>query len=87
MPDPVDLRKKTPQTDEPLFGEYVSTSNKRNLGIQIWEVHLPAPIIRIELDAETSCWSFDWANSEVVAIGTTGGKYLWIFVQVFATND
>ncbi|KAJ8076390.1 hypothetical protein PM082_000813 [Marasmius tenuissimus] len=36
-------------------------------------VHLPAPVIKIELDAETSCWSFDWANSEVVAIGTTGG--------------
>ncbi|KAL0581909.1 hypothetical protein V5O48_000139 [Marasmius crinis-equi] len=36
-------------------------------------VHLPAPILKIELEAETSCWSFDWANSEVVAIGTTGG--------------
>ncbi|PPQ65649.1 hypothetical protein CVT24_011803 [Panaeolus cyanescens] len=30
------------------------------------------PILRIELE-ETSCWTFDWANSEVIAIGTTNG--------------
>ena len=30
------------------------------------------PILRIELQ-DTSCWSFDWANSEVVAIGCTNG--------------
>ncbi|KAF9053300.1 hypothetical protein BJ165DRAFT_1383711 [Panaeolus papilionaceus] len=30
------------------------------------------PALRIELE-ETSCWTFDWANSEVVAIGTTNG--------------
>ncbi|KAJ2933737.1 hypothetical protein H1R20_g3376, partial [Candolleomyces eurysporus] len=35
-------------------------------------VKLPDPLLRIELD-ETSCWSFDWANSERVAIGTTNG--------------
>ncbi|KAJ3501273.1 hypothetical protein NMY22_g18982 [Coprinellus aureogranulatus] len=35
-------------------------------------VKLPDPILRIEL-AETSCWTFDWANSERVAIGTTNG--------------
>ncbi|RXW16627.1 hypothetical protein EST38_g9226 [Candolleomyces aberdarensis] len=35
-------------------------------------VKLPNPLLRIELD-ETSCWSFDWANSERVAIGTTNG--------------
>ena len=35
-------------------------------------VHISEPVLRIEL-AETSCWSFDWANSEVVAIGTTNG--------------
>ncbi|KAJ7600867.1 WD40-repeat-containing domain protein [Mycena floridula] len=35
-------------------------------------VHLPEPVLRIELD-ETACWSFDWANSELVAIGTTNG--------------
>ncbi|KAF6763682.1 hypothetical protein DFP72DRAFT_480903 [Ephemerocybe angulata] len=35
-------------------------------------VKLPDPLIRIELP-ETSCWSFDWANSERVAIGTTNG--------------
>ena len=36
-------------------------------------VKLPHPILRIELE-ETSCWSFDWANSELIAIGTTNGR-------------
>ncbi|KAI9065456.1 hypothetical protein FKP32DRAFT_1624196 [Trametes sanguinea] len=36
-------------------------------------VKLPEPLLRIELE-ETSCWSFDWANSEVVAIGCTNGN-------------
>jgi transcription factor C subunit 6 len=31
------------------------------------------PVLRIELQ-DTSCWSFDWANSEVVAIGCTNGE-------------
>ncbi|KAI0807842.1 WD40-repeat-containing domain protein [Fomes fomentarius] len=36
-------------------------------------VKLTEPLLRIELE-ETSCWSFDWANSEVVAIGCTNGS-------------
>lgn len=32
------------------------------------------PLLRIELE-ETCCWSFDWANSEVVAVGCTNGTY------------
>lgn len=35
-------------------------------------VQLPHPLIRIEM-VEAACWSFDWANSERVAIGTTNG--------------
>ncbi|PPQ78436.1 hypothetical protein CVT25_011881 [Psilocybe cyanescens] len=35
-------------------------------------VRLPHPILRIELE-ETCCWTFDWANSEVIAIGMTNG--------------
>ena len=38
-------------------------------------VKLSEPLLRIELE-ETCCWSFDWANSEVVAIGCTNGKSL-----------
>lgn len=30
------------------------------------------PILRIELQ-DTRCWTFDWANSEIVAIGCTNG--------------
>ncbi|KAI8982792.1 hypothetical protein BD414DRAFT_515960 [Trametes punicea] len=36
-------------------------------------VKLSEPLLRIELE-ETSCWSFDWANSEVVAIGCANGS-------------
>ncbi|KAF9532755.1 hypothetical protein CPB83DRAFT_806345 [Crepidotus variabilis] len=35
-------------------------------------VTLDRPILRVELE-ETSCWSFDWANSDRIAIGTTNG--------------
>ncbi|KAK0439584.1 hypothetical protein EV421DRAFT_2010452 [Armillaria borealis] len=35
-------------------------------------VRIPQPVLRIEL-AETACWTFDWANSEVIAIGTANG--------------
>ncbi|KAG6911400.1 hypothetical protein DXG01_016497 [Tephrocybe rancida] len=35
-------------------------------------VKLPEPLVRIELE-ETNCWTFDWANSEQIAIGTTNG--------------
>ncbi|KAK7048195.1 pre-mRNA splicing factor [Favolaschia claudopus] len=35
-------------------------------------VRISEPLIRIDLE-ETACWSFDWANSELVAIGTTHG--------------
>ncbi|KAJ6509010.1 hypothetical protein C8R45DRAFT_969593 [Mycena sanguinolenta] len=35
-------------------------------------VKIPEPLLRIELE-ETACWTFDWANSELVAIGTTHG--------------
>ncbi|KAH7924733.1 hypothetical protein BV22DRAFT_1195685 [Leucogyrophana mollusca] len=35
-------------------------------------VRLPEPLLRIELE-ETSCWTLDWANSEVIAVGCTNG--------------
>ncbi|TFY75751.1 hypothetical protein EWM64_g8261, partial [Hericium alpestre] len=35
-------------------------------------VRLFEPLVRIELE-ETFCWSFDWANSEVIAVGCTNG--------------
>ncbi|KAJ7644297.1 hypothetical protein FB45DRAFT_1053081, partial [Roridomyces roridus] len=35
-------------------------------------VRIPEPLIRIELE-DAVCWSFDWANSELVAIGTSNG--------------
>ncbi|KAF9556184.1 hypothetical protein CPC08DRAFT_694740 [Agrocybe pediades] len=38
-------------------------------------VKLPQPIVRIELE-DAACCAFDWANSEVIAIGTTNGSIL-----------
>ncbi|KAF9218317.1 hypothetical protein BS17DRAFT_791722 [Gyrodon lividus] len=35
-------------------------------------VKLSEPALRIELEG-TSCWSLDWANSEVIAVGLTNG--------------
>lgn len=37
-------------------------------------VSLPEPVLRIEHEG-TSCWSLDWANSEVIAVGLTNGKF------------
>lgn len=34
---------------------------------------LPEPSLRIEHEG-ASCWSLDWANSDVVAVGLTNGK-------------
>ncbi|EAU88980.2 hypothetical protein CC1G_10676 [Coprinopsis cinerea okayama7 len=42
---------------------------KDSSGLSLIEIE---PILRIEL-AEASCWSFDWANSGRIAIGTTNG--------------
>ncbi|KAI0823602.1 hypothetical protein BC628DRAFT_1490013 [Trametes gibbosa] len=36
-------------------------------------VKLSNPLLRIELQ-DTSCWCFDWANSEIVAVGCTNGS-------------
>ncbi|KAF5368890.1 hypothetical protein D9758_003108 [Tetrapyrgos nigripes] len=36
-------------------------------------VKIPDPILRIELE-EACCWALDWANSEVIAVGTTNGQ-------------
>lgn len=37
---------------------------------------MPQPLVRIELE-ETTCWTLDWANSEVLAIGCTNGLRFW----------
>ncbi|KAF8650654.1 hypothetical protein AX16_005134 [Volvariella volvacea WC 439] len=44
-----------------------STTQQENAPIF---VKLPEPLIRIELE-ETCCWALDWANSEILAVGTT----------------
>ncbi|KAK7051012.1 hypothetical protein VNI00_005124 [Paramarasmius palmivorus] len=39
-------------------------------------VHLPAPILRVDTEEDSCFWSLDWANSELIAIGTTSGTIL-----------
>ncbi|KAF9819803.1 hypothetical protein IEO21_01894 [Rhodonia placenta] len=36
-------------------------------------VSMTQPLLRIEFE-ETMCWGFDWANSEVIAVGCTNGS-------------
>ena len=43
---------------------------------------MPEPLLRIELE-ETNCWMFDWANSELIAIGTTNGT---LYMHKESTN-
>jgi transcription factor C subunit 6 len=52
-------------------------SNKDDDPMRPTFVRLPEPLLRIELE-ETSCWSLDWANSEIIAVGCTNG-----FVAVY----
>ena len=37
-------------------------------------VKISEPLLRIELE-ETMCWTLEWANSEVMAVGCTNGLY------------
>jgi len=44
------------------------------------------PVLRIELQ-DTNCWSFDWANSGVVAIGCTNGGARPVIFPRFPDNS
>ena len=73
VPDPSDV--VSPDHDQPYPVCGISNSLLSyllRLTHSFLLVKLPHPILRIELE-ETSCWSFDWANSELIAIGTTNG--------------
>ncbi|EGN95833.1 hypothetical protein SERLA73DRAFT_187061 [Serpula lacrymans var. lacrymans S7.3] len=50
-------------------------------------VRLPEPLLRIELE-DTSCWTLDWANSEVIAVGCTNGNLaVYNIRQALDTGD
>lgn len=48
-------------------------------------VKLSEPLLRLELE-ETSCWSIDWANSELIAVGCTNGAFSASFSDRDAHN-
>ncbi|KAI6153788.1 hypothetical protein BKA82DRAFT_4093973 [Pisolithus tinctorius] len=50
----------------------VDITNATQSGTSPLFVKLSEPTLRVELE-NTSCWSLDWANSEVLAIGCTNG--------------
>lgn len=56
---------------------FISSESQRPLA---FPVQIPEPLLRIELE-ETSCWTFDWANSELIAIGTTNGDSISLRFQ------
>lgn len=71
IPDPKDIAPPNHDYSEPHHSEFL---------LRCWfiiaqhaAVRLPDPVLRIEME-ETCCWSIDWANSEVVAIGMTNGE-------------
>jgi transcription factor C subunit 6 len=72
-PDPSDMVSPDHDQSYPVCGISNSfTIQATHIHAFILLVKLPHPILRIELE-ETSCWSFNWANSELIAIGTTNG--------------
>ena len=44
-------------------------------------VKISQPLLRIELE-ETMCWTLEWANSEVMAVGCTNGLYALSFILI-----
>ena len=71
VPDPSDV--VSPDRDQ----SYHVCGTSDSFTIQASQIHafillVKHPILRIELE-ETSCWSFNWANSELIAIRTTKG--------------
>ena len=71
IPDPDVLFKE--DSDSPTFS-MLSHLCVHRISADVLPVHLPSPILRIELD-ESPCFTFDWANSELVVIGTTTGQF------------
>jgi hypothetical protein len=53
---------------------------------KILAVCLPPPLIRAELE-ETACWRLDWANSEVIAVGTTCGESFVVIHQLTTSHQ
>lgn len=70
VPDPEDIRPPEHDTARPVFGEHPFPAvGDKSLSCT---VRLPEPVLRIEHEG-TSCWSLDWANSEVIAVSLTNG--------------
>lgn len=76
VPDPRDVTPQGHDPSQPVYGEfYIFRYGFLLTLLRICRtVKIPQPLLRIELD-ETNCWTFDWANSELIAIGTTNGTF------------
>ena len=73
IPEPSDVVPKGYDLSTPICSSSREFTLFKVAFLTLLPVKLPQPILRIELE-ETSCWTFDWANSEMIAIGTTNGK-------------
>lgn len=71
VPDPDDVRPPENDARLPVFGgSLLLLSVKKSVSRT---VRLPEPALRIEHEG-ASCWSLDWANSDIIAVGLTNGE-------------
>lgn len=73
MPDPDSVKARHHNSSAPTHGDLVISFVAPFEFSMLLLVRLPRPILRIDIEA-TSCWSLDWANSALIAIGTTNGE-------------
>ena len=66
--------KSQPDASRIQYAVYLSWSIQGLSRYLLHVVKLSEPLLRIELE-ETSCWSLDWANSELIAVGCTNGQF------------
>jgi transcription factor C subunit 6 len=78
VPDPLDVTPQGHDPSQPVHGGFYYISGDVLIWFRFWRaVRIPEPLLRIELE-ETNCWMFDWANSELIAIGTTNGTINYV---------
>ena len=73
VPDPRDVPPHQHDSAHPVYGSYFICLCDPSMTLFV--VKIPEPLVRIELE-DACCLTFDWANSEVIAIGTMNGVFI-----------
>jgi transcription factor C subunit 6 len=80
IPEPQDmLPNDYTSSSGPVFGSFQMnytfySFNRRILTYNGLPVHLSDPVVRVEM-TDAMCWSLDWGNSDILAVGCTNGRY------------